>query len=157
MGIIRTLRLWKLVITASAPALSGKAISATTLGTSRVIRQLVISPPMGVMVLSISATVVPAAKFRATTTNGPLAVPRMLMPFPGVLVLLRKEISWVFEFEARSESVMFSMREAETARFSRRVLPGPPRGNRCLFCEVAWLLVAWKGLVGFRGFEKEED
>lgn len=75
----RTKLLLNLAITASAPSLLSNTISAITIGVVFNNRQLVTSPPYGVMALSISAAVVPGAKFCAITTNGP-ANPRMLIP-----------------------------------------------------------------------------
>lgn len=43
-------------------------------------------PPIGAMALSISAAVVPGAKFSAITTAGP-AIPRMEMPVEGLALL----------------------------------------------------------------------
>jgi len=47
-----------------------------TFGLSLMIRQLNATPPTGVVALSISAAVVPGAKFLAMTMYGP-AIPRM--------------------------------------------------------------------------------
>jgi hypothetical protein len=43
-------------------------------------------PPIGAMALSISAAVVPGAKFSAMTIAGP-AMPRMEMPVEGLALL----------------------------------------------------------------------
>lgn len=67
------------LITASAAGRVSKAISATMMGCSLTSRQLRTTPPTGVTTLSISAAVVPGAKFCAITTDGP-ASPLMEMP-----------------------------------------------------------------------------
>jgi len=54
-------------------------ISAMTLGLSAMRRQLSATPPTGVIALSISAAVVPNAKFFAMTIYGP-AIPRIDIP-----------------------------------------------------------------------------
>lgn len=63
----------------SAPSLLSTTISAITIGLAFSIRQLVTTPPTGVMAFSMSAAVVPGAKFCAMTTNGP-ARPRIVIP-----------------------------------------------------------------------------
>ncbi len=72
----------------SAPSLLSKTISASTIGCCFTSQQLVTIPPIGVMALSMSAAVVPGAKFCAMTTYGP-AKPLMLMPLlNGVVVVV---------------------------------------------------------------------
>lgn len=62
--------------TLSAPSLVSKISSAMTLGRSAIRRQFNTAPPTGVRALSMSAVVVPAAKFFTTTVYGP-ASPRI--------------------------------------------------------------------------------
>jgi hypothetical protein len=81
---IHTTRSLKVSITLSAPSLLSKTISAITIGFVLTIRQLLINPPTGVIALSMSAAVVPGAKFCASTTNGP-ARPRIVKPFSGTV------------------------------------------------------------------------
>lgn len=66
-------------MTFSPPSLDANAISTTMNGCVLTISQLTISPPTGVIALSISAAVVPGAKFCAMTAKGP-ASPRIVMP-----------------------------------------------------------------------------
>lgn len=66
-----TVCLSNVAITLSAPSLLSNTISAITIGLCFMIRQLSIRPPMGVMAFSISAAVVPGAKFCAITAKGP--------------------------------------------------------------------------------------
>ena len=63
----------------SAPSLLSNTISAMTIGLDFSSRQLLTTPPTGVIAFSISAAVVPGAKFCAMTTNGP-ASPRIVIP-----------------------------------------------------------------------------
>lgn len=79
-----TVWLLKVAMTLSAPSLLSKTISAMTIGCCFSTRQLVTMPPTGVMALSMSAAVVPGAKFCAITTNGP-ASPLMVMPLLNAL------------------------------------------------------------------------
>lgn len=59
----RTVWLLNVSMTLSAPSLLSKTISAMTIGCDLSKRQLWTIPPMGVIALSISAAVVPGAKF----------------------------------------------------------------------------------------------
>ena len=71
--------------TFAAPSSSRKIISAMTVGKLDTSLQLDISPPMLYITLSISAAVVPGAKFCAITTfvgAGTAAAPLMLKPEP---------------------------------------------------------------------------
>lgn len=63
----------------SPPSLEANAISTTMNGCVLTISQLTISPPTGVIALSISAAVVPGAKFCAMMAKGP-ASPLIVMP-----------------------------------------------------------------------------
>lgn len=63
-------------ITRSPDSLDPNTISASIIGRVFTTRQLSISPPTGVMTLSISADVVPGAKFCISTEKGP-ASPRI--------------------------------------------------------------------------------
>lgn len=64
-------------ITRSPPSRDTNSISTRINGLVLTIRQLAISPPTGVMALSMSAAVVPGAKFCAMTLKGP-ASPRIV-------------------------------------------------------------------------------
>jgi hypothetical protein len=68
--------------------LLSKTISAMTIGSVFSNRQLCTRPPTGVTALSMSAAVVPGAKFCAMTTKGP-ARPLMVMPLFHGLLLFR--------------------------------------------------------------------
>lgn len=65
-------------MTRSPPSLETNDISTIMMGWVLMILQPTISPPTGVMALSISAAVVPGAKFCAMTLKGP-ARPRIVM------------------------------------------------------------------------------
>lgn len=85
-------------ITLSAPEGSTNTNSAITVGVLDTSRQLVSSPPTLSMTLSISAAVVPGAKFCATMTTGAEAAPLILRPAPpplpfAKLLLLREPTS----------------------------------------------------------------
>lgn len=71
----------KVSITRSPPSRDAKASSKRRNGFDLTMRQLRISPPMGVIALSISAAVVPGAKFCARIVKGP-ARPRIVIPMP---------------------------------------------------------------------------
>jgi hypothetical protein len=71
-----------------------------TLGLSVIIRQLRATPPIGVIALSISAVVVPGAKFLAMTTYGP-ASPLIEIPDDGFLALTM--LTWSATAEDESE------------------------------------------------------
>lgn len=105
--------LWKLAMTNSAADLSAYASSATTFGLLAMIRQLSICPVEGSRAAWISAAVVPGAKFRAITTNGPEA--------PLMDRLLRLLRGWGFAFPP-SESNAFQTCSALTRSF-RPLLP----------------------------------
>ena len=79
-GEERTVWLLKVSITFWAPSLLSNTISAITIGRCLMMRQLSMMPPTGVMALSMSAAVVPGAKFWAITTYGP-ASPRIWKPW----------------------------------------------------------------------------
>lgn len=81
---VQTFWLLKVSTTLSAPSFVSNTISAMTFGFSAMITQLITSPPMGAIALSISAAVVPGARFFATTQNGPVAVPRIDIDAPGL-------------------------------------------------------------------------
>ncbi len=72
-------------------------------------------PPIGVMALSISAAVVPGAKFSAITTEGP-ARPRMDMPLEvlGLLTML----NWLLKAGDEAEPLR--------ALYKRTSRAGPP-------------------------------
>jgi hypothetical protein len=66
-------------MTELAPSLVSKTISAITLGLVATMVHSRILPPTGVIALSISAAVVPGAKFWAWMVAGP-AIPRIDKP-----------------------------------------------------------------------------
>lgn len=66
-------------MTRSAPSFVSNSISAIVIGCVLRIRHLLTKPPTGSIALSMSAAVVPGAKFCANTTYGP-ASPRIEMP-----------------------------------------------------------------------------
>jgi hypothetical protein len=74
-----TVWLLKVAMTLSAPSLVSKTISAMTRGCVLTRRHDTTGPLCGVMALSMSAAVVPGAKFCAITTYGP-ASPRIDIP-----------------------------------------------------------------------------
>lgn len=61
--IILTVWLLNVSMTLSAPSLVSNIISAMTVGTAVIILHRIILPPTGAIALSISAAVVPGAKF----------------------------------------------------------------------------------------------
>lgn len=78
-GLVLTVLLLNVSMTFSPPSLDANAISTMMNGCVLTISQPTISPPTGVIALSISAAVVPGAKFCAMTAKGP-ASPRIVMP-----------------------------------------------------------------------------
>lgn len=90
-----SLTFWLLNVstTLSAPSFVSKTSSAMTLGLSEMIRQFNTFPPTGVMALSISAAVVPRARFLIMTIDGP-ASPRIDIPGPGFAV--PTILNWLF-------------------------------------------------------------
>lgn len=78
-----TVLLLNVSMTLSPPSRETNTISAMRKGFVLTILQLTISPPTGVMALSISAAVVPGAKFWPRRAYGP-ARPRMVRPLPDV-------------------------------------------------------------------------
>ena len=68
-------------------------ISAMTIGRSLMMRQLMQTPPTGVMALSISSAVVPGAKFFAKTMYGPA---RPLIDIPLELFAGPTTLTWAF-------------------------------------------------------------
>ena len=79
-----------------------------TLGLSVMITQLKATPPTGVMALSISAAVVPYAKFLAMTAYGP-ASPRIDMPADGLGLMI---LNWLFKAGDEAEPLSAAWRRS---------------------------------------------
>lgn len=122
-------------MTLSAPSLLSNVISAVT-GFAAVMMHLMIGPPIGTIALSISAAVVPGAKFSAMTVYGP-ASPRMDMPFPARLGWMM--LNWLSL--TRDKAVAVDLAAWEDA-FSL------PRLPRCIASrEEESLLMLWRSWV----------
>lgn len=118
----------KVSITRSPPSRDANAISTIKMGFDLTIRQLTISPPTGVMALSMSAAVVPGAKFCAMTVNGP-ARPRMVIPMGLPLLAAPAAPLGLMMLTCCGASVDVSMRSrAADRRAARRpaLLPAAP-------------------------------
>jgi hypothetical protein len=99
-SIDNTFWLLNVSTTLSAPSFVSKISSAMTLGRSAIIRQLKTTPPTGVIALSMSAAVVPTARFFAMTVYGP-ARPRMENPEVGFAALTM--LNWLLRFGDEAE------------------------------------------------------
>lgn len=108
----------KVSMTRSPPSREAKAISKMRKGFDLTMRQLTTSPPMGVIALSISAGVVPGAKFCAMTVNGP-ARPLIVMPIE-LLALFAFGFTMLTCWGASTEVSMRST--AADRRATRRLL-----------------------------------
>lgn len=80
--IFHTVWLLNVSMTLSPPSRLSNTISAIMMGCVLTSRHEMTRPPTGVTALSMSAAVVPGAKFWAMTTNGP-ASPRIERPCDG--------------------------------------------------------------------------
>lgn len=125
-GIVHTFWLLKVSTTLSAPSFVSKIISAITFGRSAIKRHPKTTPPIGVIALSISAAVVPIAKFFAITVKGP-ASPRIEIPGFDVPIMLN--------CPAEGEPLTVACRRS--LRIPRR--PRGPRGICALLFEAAGL------------------
>lgn len=108
----------KVSMTRSPPSRDVNAISTIMMGFDLTIRQLTISPPTGVMALSMSAAVVPGAKFCAMTVNGP-ARPRMVIPM-GLLLAAPAAPLGLMMLTCCGASVDVSMRSRAADRRAAR-------------------------------------
>lgn len=125
-------------ITLSAPAASTNTISAITVGLAATSRQLTSSPPTLFITLSISAAVVPGAKFCATITSGAVAAPRILspaLPFTTPL-LLRDPTSGRVEEGREGRSIRSLRRRVRGATFERGLRGVLARGREELRLEM---------------------
>lgn len=126
--------------TLSAPSLVSNTNSAMTFGCSAMMTQLMTTPPTGVIALSMSAAVVPGARFFATTGYGP-ASPRI--DIPAVDFDLPTMLNWLLR--AGDEAVLFNALRNRSPCVLRPALG--PRGGICVFLADEGLLSPCKSCV----------